>query len=275
MTSIVHVHAKAGRYDCSASFGDPVGDDLCDIPGADRTRVADETGKRSGTTDDVFGRHPCRTKIADAGIAVRFAQLLRRRLHQQRMMEKLRRFLAAEKPRELNLAAGGRQEVVAANHQRHALDSVVHGDRELIGPVAIAVADEQIAALLGGPLLQRSMTEIVEELDRWLEPDTKAETALLLQVLQGAGARISEFALRRQRRRDITPRALTRVDQTARPKRLERVLVSRLSIALAPGTRARSKCLGRRIVRDEPEPVQVVENRALEFRTAPLPIVVL
>ena len=56
--------------------------------------------------------------------------------------------LAAEQPRELDLAARGRQQIVAANDERDALHEIVHRRRELIRPVAVAVAHEQIAALL-------------------------------------------------------------------------------------------------------------------------------
>ena len=67
--------------------------------------------------------------------------------------------VAAQQPRELNLPAGGREQIVAADHVRDALHEVVDGGDELVGPVAGAVADEQVAALLGRLLLHAVRVE--------------------------------------------------------------------------------------------------------------------
>ena len=53
---------------------------------------------------------------------------------------------------------------------RHALDVVVDRRGELIRPVAVAIAHQQIAALLRRPLLLRAVPEIDEALDGRLEP---------------------------------------------------------------------------------------------------------
>ena len=55
--------------------------------------------------------------------------------------------LAADQPGELNLAAGRIEQILAANDEVHVLQPVVDDDRELIRPVAMSIADEQIAAL--------------------------------------------------------------------------------------------------------------------------------
>src|SRR6266850_7210356 len=110
-------------------------------------------------TNHALGGPSLRAQIADAGIAVRLTELLRRRLrrrlrrawpkrarckalakagrlHDQRMMEKRRRFGATEQPRELNLTPGRREQIVTADHVRDALNEIVNRRDELIGPVA-------------------------------------------------------------------------------------------------------------------------------------------
>src|SRR6266496_1384901 len=109
-------------------------------------------------------------------------------------MQELRRFSAAQEACELNLPAGRFQEVVAANHVGHALNVVVHGDRELIRPVPLAIADQQIAALLRGPLLLRSVPEVDEALHRWLESHAESDPRRLRDPAIAAGARIGRRA---------------------------------------------------------------------------------
>src|SRR4029079_18638742 len=91
-------------------------------------------------------------------------------------MQKRWRLAAAEQTGELNLPAGGRKKVDAANHQRHALHVVVDGGRELVRPVALAVARKEIAALVRGPLLLGTEPQIDEALNRGLEPNAEADT---------------------------------------------------------------------------------------------------
>ena len=67
-------------------------------------------------------------------------------------MHEHRRHLSAEQPRETNLAARGRKEVLASHHEINALPHVVHGDGELVGPVAVSIAQQEIAALGSGVL---------------------------------------------------------------------------------------------------------------------------
>src|SRR3954469_8588136 len=81
------------------------------------------------------------------------------------MMQKLRRLLAAEQARELHLAAGRRQQIVAADHQGDALHQVVDSRSELVAPVAVAIADQQVAALFGRSLFLWTVPQIDEPLD--------------------------------------------------------------------------------------------------------------
>src|SRR5439155_19225825 len=91
------------------------------------------------------------------------------------VMQERRRLGASKKPRELNLASGRRQQIISAHHERDALLEIVDGRRELISPVALAIADEQIAALLVRPLLLQAMAQIDEAFDRSLESHADAD----------------------------------------------------------------------------------------------------
>ncbi len=64
-------------------------------------------------------------------------------------MEKPRRRGASEEPREADLPAGRRQEILAAHDEADLLLPVVDRDGELIRPVAAAIANQRIAALFG------------------------------------------------------------------------------------------------------------------------------
>jgi hypothetical protein len=54
------------------------------------------------------------------------------------------------------LPAGRWKQVLAPNHQSNSVPHVVHRDRKLVGPVAQAVVQQQVAALRGGILNLRS-----------------------------------------------------------------------------------------------------------------------
>jgi hypothetical protein len=89
-------------------------------------------------------------------------------------MKKHRRLSAPEQPPQLNLPPRRLQQIFASYDMRDPLQPVVDDSGKLIRPVATTIADEQIAALLGWPLLLRPYTKIVEELDARIEayPDS-------------------------------------------------------------------------------------------------------
>jgi len=60
------------------------------------------------------------------------------------------------------LTPGRGDEITPAHNQRHPLPPVVNRHRELIGPVPVAVAHEEIAALLGWYLRQPTEQAVLE-----------------------------------------------------------------------------------------------------------------
>src|SRR5580765_1346958 len=89
-------------------------------------------------------------QIADPGVAGRLAQLLVGGLHDQRMVAKPRRTLAAEKPRQTDLTGRRWEEVDAANDQVNSLTAVVDRHGKLVGPVAEPIANQHVATLARG-----------------------------------------------------------------------------------------------------------------------------
>src|SRR5258708_29669062 len=72
------------------------------------------------------------------------------------MVAERRRPLAPEEAREADLAARGRQQILAADHEVDALAVVVDGGGELVGPVAEPIANQDVTALLGRILFLRA-----------------------------------------------------------------------------------------------------------------------
>src|SRR5262249_30580566 len=154
-----------------------------------------------------------------------------------------------------------------------ALHQVVDRRGELIRPVALAIADEQVAALIGWALLLRTVPQIVEALDAWLQPhaDPAAGRVGQAAIAAGAGGTNLRASLRDSRSgvvspklacrsgerrrngllgiRDLGPRARARVDQARGAQPRDRCVVDRAAFALAHHRR----------VGAEPEPRKIVE----------------
>ena len=106
-------------------------------------------------------------------------------------MEKCRRFRPSEQPREQNLAACGVEQVLAAHDEVDVLNPVVHGDGELVGPVAFAIAHRHVTALLVRMLCLRAEPQIVEANNALVEPYAKSEAGRFAQVFLAAGTGIA------------------------------------------------------------------------------------
>jgi hypothetical protein len=189
------------------------------------------------------------------------------------MVKERRRLGTSEETRQLNLAAGRFQEIVAADDQVHALDPVIDDRCEVIRPVAGAIPHQQIAALIQRLLRLRTMAPIVEPLQGRLQPDSEAQAGRLRQALVGARAGISELVRDGLKTvpyisdicRYLSSGAAARVDETAAAQLIERRFIQAGAIAL-PYERS---------VSDEPEPREIFEDPRFEGRPAAVPIVIL
>ena len=173
-------------------------------------------------------------------------------------MQECRWIGPAEKPCQLDLAAGRVEQVLAANHNRHPLQPVIDGDRKLIRPASMSIANEEVAALFGRPLLLRSEPEISEALCRRVEPHAKPQRGPFSKMFVRTSTGVSMGAYDRSR-------ALAGINEIALAQLIERPLVNVAPFALP----------NERLVRREAQPVEIVQQRIFEFRPAARSIVIL
>ena len=95
----------------------------------------------------------------------------------ERVMDENRSISASQHPRQQQLTPGGRHEIGPAYHQCDVLPEVIDRDRELVGPVAVAVLREQVTALLGWRLHLAAKQPIVEDFVSVCELHTNSATA--------------------------------------------------------------------------------------------------
>jgi transcription termination factor Rho len=100
---------------------------------------------------------------------------------------------ATEEPRDLDLTAGRSQQVDPSNHIVDLLTPVVDGNRELIGPVAVPIAKQHIAALLKGILTLQPEARILKLLDAWIDAQPPAVSVNNRKALVTAQSRIAQL----------------------------------------------------------------------------------
>ena len=171
----------------------------------------------------------------------------------------------AERLQQQLLARRGRQQVVAADHVRHAVVQVVERVRELVGGDAVGaqqhvVAEQAVLPLHGAP---HQILDLGHALERRAEPDHRLAAGRL--ELRDLGGR--QVAMGARRRRRIVGLARRRAGRLELLRRLEagireavgdqlrRDLAVHVE-ALALQVRAERAALGGRLVEVEPEPVE-------------------
>src|SRR5690606_37308152 len=80
-----------------------------------RKEAGGKAAAPGGVVQHRHGRGTAGPELADAGVAARLAQLLARRLADQRMVGKERRLRTTEHAAQADLAAGGLEQVLAAD----------------------------------------------------------------------------------------------------------------------------------------------------------------
>lgn len=173
------------------------------------------------------------------------------------MMQERGRISPAEQPPDLELPPGRIEQVFASDDEIDPLLPIVDDHGELIRPVAIAVAGEDIPTLRRRLLLLRPEPEIVKPFHRIVDPDAKTEARRFRKVSARARAGIAMT-------RDVAARARARVDQTAAAKGVEGRLVDGVPFALADD----------RTVSRKTEPAEILQDRVLKGRSASLAIMI-
>ena len=199
------------------------------------------------------------------------------------MMPPLRWLLATKQCGELQLTTRTVQQVLPANHDVDVVCHVIDGDRELIGPLPVSIAHEQVAALLGGRLLHVAESPILERLDAVGDVHATRERFALGMTGATTGAWVARLLTRYVwcEARDVASRAGAHIGEVASTQGGERggvaVFVIRLSLWMRVwrAVSRRAKAVRTADVRHEAEPVEVVEQRVLVVSAASRAIVVL
>jgi len=89
------------------------------------------------------------------------------------VVSELRRDLPSEQSGQSDLATGRVEQISASNDEVDALDHVVHGDRKVIGPVTVAVPNQQVTAFPCRVLLVPTGQEVVEVFVLFEQLDTQ------------------------------------------------------------------------------------------------------
>src|SRR5258708_5315376 len=149
------------------------------------------------------------------------------------MVAERRRPLAPEEAREADLAARGRQQILAADHEVDALAVVVDGGGELVGPVAEPFANQDVTALLGRILFLRAENLVDECFNSGIHPHPPPDAVSQRQAPLTAPAGVAQFRRSEFDVLYLLPRAITRVDKPQRREDVHRFAIDRAALALA------------------------------------------
>ena len=191
-------------------------------------------------------------------------------------MEESRWLGAAEQACEANLTSGRRQKIFTSDDEIDLLFPVVHGHAQLIRPVAMSIADQEVATLLGRILRLRTQALIDEALDPRIHPHAPPHPVRERDTTIPAPTAVAELRLIDRRSvGNLAPGAIAAVDETLRVKGVDGGTIQRVAIRLPARATARSKRSRRKEVRTKIEPVEVVQDSGFVLGTASRAIVIL
>ena len=150
-------------------------------------------------------------------------------------MIEARRRGAAQQTRQADLPSGGIEQVLAAHDQIDAVAHVVHGDRKLVGPLAVTVSEQQVAALPRGLLFARAEEAVFERFFAAAPFQPQAVRGAARMVRRAAAPSVDAFARPacRAMSGEVFPRADAAIDVMTAPQPAERFPVNRVRVALA------------------------------------------
>ncbi len=232
-----------------------------------------------GSIEHVAGAPAGRPQVDNSRIPIRFAEFVRGRLHDERMVGETRRRRPSQKPRQSNLEFGRRGEIAPTNHQIDALMEVVNRHRELIRPVALPVPYYGIASSSrhAGDLRGQQQISCRVAGDRVCQPHAPGHA-----ITERDGSIPARPWIPQGRR--FVPRGLVEpyaaradapVEQASMGQFTRRCFVDGGAIALAGLARPRTKRVRRILVGPEAQPIQVGEELGFVLRPRSLSVVIL
>ena len=106
-------------------------------------------------------------------------------------MEELHRDGPAKHSGQVYLPDGRIQEICASDRQVDAICLVVHDNRELVGPVAVAVSEEQVAGFVGRCFVFIGNESVHETFDPRPHLNTQAASGAFLEAASSAGVAVA------------------------------------------------------------------------------------
>ena len=106
-------------------------------------------------------------------------------------MEELHRDGPAKHSGQVNLPEGRIQKVCAPDRQVDAICLIVYDNRELVGPMAVAVSEEQVAVLVGRRFVFIGNESVHETFDPRCHLNTQAASGPFLEAASSAGVAVA------------------------------------------------------------------------------------
>ena len=172
-------------YSCARG---PATDNRRHVLRPDRASRGRESGLVQRTADYLRWRRARRPQIAHAGVPVGLTELSAGPGHQQCVVQEHGRTRAAEPPRKLQLDPCRVEEVVPADHEVNPLIAVIHGHCQVVAPLAVAVAQDDVAVQPRGFLAVPHAATILEGFRAGLHPEAQRSPRPVRQAQAPAAA---------------------------------------------------------------------------------------
>ena len=261
-----------GASRCASACGKQFGD----VVQVERPVRVCQSCKIRRATKQLPGGRTLTSQFSNAGVPVRLAQLRSIGMPHQHMVDDLWRCRATEQSCEVDLPSGALEQVLAPDHDIDTVRHVIHHHRELVRPVAVAVAEQQVSALLRRLLHQMPKQEIIEWDHGWLhsKPTRRCFGEGYRAVSTCTGIWCLPILIVPGAFGDLASRALAGEHQALLLELSQRIFVT-IGIVGLP-IRRRAATQGRRavVISFEAEPFEVVENGLLELRLAARSVVI-
>lgn len=158
-----------------------------------RASVRLETGELGDQAEHAGWGPAVGSQLSQPSGVVGLTQLAAVRAPEQRMMDEARHLSAPEQGGKSHLSPCAGEEILTADDGIHSEEEIIHGDGELIGPLAEPITDQQVTALLSGLLCDLSEAKIGEALDAGLHHNAPSGVALAVTRGVTTGAGVAEL----------------------------------------------------------------------------------
>ena len=187
-----------------------------------------------GPADHARGVPSGMTQSAHTRIAVRLAQLLCRRFHDEGVMSEDWRLRTTEQARQHDLPTGGIEQILTSNHQGDSLERVVGGGSPLIGPVSKTITDQEIAALPRRRLLLSPDKRVIEPLVMRLYPHAPTDVVCQRQIAIATSAAVYRAV-------DLLARTIAGVNEPSSHEGRHGLAIRGITVALPTRGNGRSR----------------------------------